>query len=327
MTCPRWTFLPLALTLLTSAQSEEKPLEKIAFVSCLKEARDAPALGVIADWKPDAFIWMGDNIYGDSSDPAVLAAKYELVRKKPRYQDIIKSGQVVGTWDDHDYGKNDAGKEFEAKKESQQAFLDFLDVPADSPRRTREGVYHFEDFGPEGRQVRIILLDTRYHRDPIGSDGDLLGEAQWEWLQEALSKSPAEVNILVSSIQVLASDHRFEKWSNFPSEKARLFQLLGQKGMPAVVILSGDRHLGEISVDRESLPYPLFDITSSSLNSSFGGSPEEVNRFRIGRNYGRNNYGTLTLDWSGQSPVIKAVVRDQEGEAQLQQEVVLPLSQ
>lgn len=42
--------------------------------------------------------------------------------------------QVIGTWDDHDYGLNDAGKEFSAKVTYQRLLLDFLDEPQDSPR-------------------------------------------------------------------------------------------------------------------------------------------------------------------------------------------------
>lgn len=315
------SLLSAACLLLPAIALAEKPLERLTFASCHKEARKAPALEVIAEWKPDVFLWMGDTIYGDSEDPAVLRAKYKLVSEKPRYQEIAKSATILATWDDHDYGKNDAGKEFAAKEASQEAFLDFLRIPKESPRRQQEGVYHFQDFGPEGQQVRIILLDTRYHRDPIGSDGDLLGDKQWEWLQKVLTESPAEVNLLVSSIQVLAADHRFEKWSDFPKEKSRLFKLLAHPDSPPVLMLSGDRHLAEISLDAKSLPYPLYDVTSSSLNSSFGGSPDEVNRLRIGENYGRNNYGTLELDWSGKSPVVTAVIRDQDGKAQRTQRI------
>lgn len=42
--------------------------------------------------------------------------------------------QVIGTWDDHDYGLNDAGKEFMGKNMTQKLLMDFLDEPEDSPR-------------------------------------------------------------------------------------------------------------------------------------------------------------------------------------------------
>ena len=297
------------------ASDGAEPVEKLVFVSCHQHARKAPALKTIADWKPDVFIWMGDNIYGDSQDMAVLRKKYGLVLANTDYAKIREEGTVLGTWDDHDYGANDVGKEFAPKAESQQEFLDFLGVAKDSPRRSRAGVYSRQDLGPAGQMVRVILLDTRYHRDELGSNGAILGEEQWQWLEESLRESPAQVNLLVSSIQILPSQHRFEKWSNFAKERARLLALLAEEEVPPVVLLTGDRHLGEISLDETSCGYPLYEITSSSLNHSFGGNPREVNRLRLGKNYGRNNFGSLTICWKGGFPRVSAVISDENGES------------
>jgi len=302
--------LALASTLGFSAEPE---VHEIVFASCFKETRPAPALKVVVDLKPDVFIWMGDNIYGDSPDAAVLRQKYQLVREHPEYAKLRSETKVIGTWDDHDYGKNDAGKEFASKVAMQKELLDFLDEPADSPRRKQEGVYGFSDFGPKGKQVRVVLLDTRYHRDEIGSDLEMLGEAQWKWLEETLVGSKAQVNIVVSSIQFLAEEHRFEKWANFPKERARMLKLLARADVLPVIVLSGDRHLAEISVDRESCGYPLYDITSSSLNLALGGGNDEPNKYREGRNFRPANFGTLSFDWSREVPVVTACIRDDEG--------------
>lgn len=58
------------------------------------------------------------------------------------------------------------GRNTPKKKESQQLFLDFFEVPKDSPRRLQEGVFHSEIIGKPGQRVQIILLDTRYFRSP-----------------------------------------------------------------------------------------------------------------------------------------------------------------
>ncbi len=129
----------LVLTSLFLASSlilaSSEPVERIAFVSCFKEAKPSRGMESIANWEPQVFIWMGDNIYGDSEDMAVLREKYQVVKSNPDYARIRSQCEVVGTWDDHDYGANDAGKEFPQKQASQQEFLNFLDVPLDSPRR------------------------------------------------------------------------------------------------------------------------------------------------------------------------------------------------
>ena len=181
------------------------------------------------------------------------------------------------------------------------------------PRRQQEGVYGSETFGPPGQQVKVFLLDTRYHRDPPSATGDVLGEAQWRWLESELRRSKAQVNLLVSSIQMVPSDHRFEKWADFPEAKARLFKLLAEDGIPPVTVLSGDRHLAEISVEKAELPYPLHDITSSSLNLPLGPRDDEVNTRRIGKNFTGANFGTLEIDWTFQPPVLTFSIRDGTG--------------
>ena len=304
--------LVLAVVASLSWIQAAEPLRQLAFVSCYKEVMDAPAMKAIADLEPDVFVWMGDNVYADTEDMEVMRAKYRKVRELPAYARIRHQAKVIGTWDDHDYGGNDFGKEYPMKVESQKNLLDFLDEPEGSPRRKQEGVYAVEDFGVPGKMVRVILLDLRYFRDPVGSDGTMMGEAQWKWLEKMLGESEAQVNILVSSIQVLSAEHRWEKWENFPSERKKLMDLLARPEMPHVILLSGDRHVAEISVDRESCGYPLYDITSSSLNLPLG-EGSEPNKSRVGELFRPANFGTLSFDWAWEKPQVTACIRDENG--------------
>lgn len=313
----------LVLFVLLSARTPAaEPVSQVAFGSCFKEMLPAPSLEAVASLDPDVFIWMGDNVYGDTEDMEVLRAKYRVVREHPAYARIRANSRVIGTWDDHDYGLNDAGSEYPMRRESQQVFLDFLDEPEGSVRRKREGVYAVEDLGVPGRMLRVILLDLRYHRDPIGSDGTMLGEAQWKWLEKVLVESSAQVNLLVSSIQLLPEEHRFEKWANFPAERRRLLELLARPDVPPVLVLSGDRHMAEISCDRESCGYPLFEVTSSSLNLPIGSGPEP-NRWRVGELFRPANFGTLSIDWGSEPPVVTACLRDESGVPQRAVSLVL----
>ena len=296
----------------------------VAFGSCHKGTKPFPVLDTIVEQKPDIFIWVGDNIYGDSKDVAVLRKKYDRLLNLPSYQKLATATTIIGTWDDHDYGKDNAGKEFPAKEASQKEFLRFLKVPKESLRWQREGVYSLFDLGEGAHSIRFILLDTRYHRDELGSDGTILGEEQWRWLEESLVNSPASVNVMVSSIQVLPKDHRFEKWDDFPKERQRLLALLARPEVPPVVLLSGDRHLSEISEVKDEVGYPLVEVTSSSLNLPFGGRPDEVNQYRLGPNFRAANWGMLTISWDKENvATVAATVRDVEGKAQLSHSVRL----
>lgn len=334
-----------------SALADEKPLQRIAFGSCADQEREQPIWDVIVRTQPQLFLFIGDNIYADTQDMEVMQAKYDKLAAKPGYKKLVKTCPILATWDDHDYGVNDGGAEYPKKRESQQVFLDFFGVDKDSPRRKREGVYHAEVFGPAGKRVQIILLDTRYHRSPLkrvaveqpdkgpyvaneDEDATFLGAEQWKWLEEQL-RIPAELRLIASSIQVIAEDHGWEKWMNFPRERARLFQLIKKTGASGVVFLSGDRHLAELSLmapgDRETsgnldndVGYPLYDLTSSGLNQGYKEwRPQETNRHRVSTMNVGDNFGLITIDWNRKDPQIYLQIRDEEGDVRIGEKLAL----
>jgi alkaline phosphatase D len=336
---------------LREARAQEAvPLARIAFGSCAKQDQPQPIWDSIVARNPQVFLFIGDNIYGDSEDMAVLRAKYQLLGNQFGYQRLQKTCPILATWDDHDYGANDGGADYPKRKESQQVFLDFFGVPQDSPRRRQEGVYSAQVFGPAGKRVQVILLDTRYFRSPLktgfqaGEPGEgyrgryapntdpaatILGEKQWAWLAEQL-RVPAELRILASSFQVIPDEHGSEIWGNFPLERKRLFQTLRDSRATGVVCISGDRHLAEISKVDAGLGYPLFDVTSSSLNAPSGNFTatgarwaNEINSYRVGLTWFETNFGFIDVDWDAPDPLVRLQVRDEKGNVVLQQRLRL----
>ncbi|WP_339745716.1 alkaline phosphatase D family protein [uncultured Rubinisphaera sp.] len=349
----RYIFIAMtAVVFLSNSLSGKEPqadfvfpqrLNRITCGSCSKQDLPQPIWQAIIASEPDLFIYMGDNIYGDSEDLNVLAAKWEKQKSQPGYTALREQCSVIGTWDDHDYGKNDAGIEYPQKAGSQQLFLDFLDEPDNSLRRTREGVYASYLYGPVGQQVHIILLDTRYFRTPLKKimdqsptaeghagpygptddpNADMLGEAQWEWLEEQL-RVPAELRLIVSSIQVLPLEQRYEKWENLPTERARLLKLIEKTNSEGVVFLSGDRHAAEFSKLNREGSYPLLEMTSSSLNAPRK-YQNELNSFRFGLMYNEVNFGKILIDWKAETPSAVFSVCDIEGREMLQVPVAIP---
>jgi hypothetical protein len=59
-------------------------------------------------------------------------------------------------------GISDGDKMYPYRTQSQQLFLDFLGEPADSPRRTQDGVYTSHTIGSGQQTVKFILLDVRF---------------------------------------------------------------------------------------------------------------------------------------------------------------------
>lgn len=324
------------------SQDVEEPLTRVAFGSCAKQNQPQPIWDAVVKTQPELFVFIGDNIYGDSRDMAVLKEKWDLLGAQPGYRKLKQNCRVLAVWDDHDYGENDAGAEYPRKRESQQLFLDFFEEPQGSPRRKREGIYDAIVLGPKGKRVQILLLDTRYFRSPLikkkqafepgsGYNGEyvphadkamtMLGDAQWKWLEEQL-KRPAELRIIASSVQVIPNEHSWEKWGNFPHERDRLFEVIRKTKANGVVFISGDRHHAEISrLDRDG-DYPLYDVTSSSLNQP-GKWHNELNPHRIGVIYNPANFGTILIDWNQNDPTIRLQIRSDTGDVVLQAKTTL----
>ncbi len=284
----------------------------IAFGSCNNQVLPNVLWNEILKNKPDVWIWGGDVIYTTAEDIAVMQKDYQKQKRNPEYADFIKNVEVIGTWDDHDYGLNDGGKENSKKAEAQTLFLDFIDTDKTDKKRAQEGVYFAKDYAIDNKIIKIIILDTRYFRTALTPDdlsrkrykpnaygeGSMLGKVQWEWLANELQNSKASFNIIVSSIQFLSSEHGYESWGNMPHERDKLVNLIKSTKAKNTIILSGDRHLSEFSKKEENgLAYPLIDFTSSGLTHSYSNFQGEPNKFRVGKVVSEKSFGILKFNF------------------------------
>lgn len=305
----------------------------LAFGSCNDQDLPNKLWDDVLANKPSHWIWGGDVIYSDTDDMSLMAKHYAIQNAQEGYDAIIKQTSVEGTWDDHDYGLNDGGLEFVAKKESQQLFLDFLGVPENHKRRNREGVYYAETINKKEGSVKLIVLDTRYFRtaltksadpdkrydpNPYG-EGTILGDTQWEWLEQELKQSEADFNIIMTSIQLLSWKHGFESWGTMPHEVDKLKKLIQTSGAKGVLVLSGDRHISEFSKTTvKGLNYPLIDFTSSGLTHSYDSFSGEPNPYRVGKVVSEISFGLLKINFK-----TRTILMQMRGDAnRLQQELI-----
>ena len=312
-------------------------IERVAFGSCSHQNKRQPILHTVRSKAPDVFVYLGDNIYGDTEDMDELRSKYAQLGAKTEFQALRECCTVHATWDDHDYGANDAGKHYAQKEASQEIFLDFWQVPADSARRQRAGVYGSHIWGPAGQRVQLILLDTRFFRDDLLPANDpqrhrndyrpnpdpevtLLGEAQWSWLRTELQRT-AEVRLIATSTQFGIEYNGYEAWANFPTEQERLIDLIRTTGANGVVFISGDVHYGELSVLTPDGLYPLYDVTSSGITQTW--PHVEANANRVGEAEKSNNFGLIEIDWKAKPVTLSLGVYTLDGAASISHEVPL----
>lgn len=300
-----------------AAQAEQKTTFRIALGSCNRQNLAQDYWSVIEKDSADIFVWGGDNIYADTQDMELMEAKYDTLKTNNYYTSFINKLPYgpIGVWDDHDYGKNDAGVEWEYKEEAKSLFMDFFDIDSTHVMTDRGGIYHSKTIDVGDKSIKFYMLDTRYFRDGLldaeeskkryqphtSADSTLLGDEQWEWLEKEFEASEADFNIIVSSVQFLSSEHGFETWGNFPHEVEKMQNLLIEHSLDNILMLSGDRHISEFSQKKiEGLDYPLTDFTSSGLTHSYTSYDGEPNPHRVGEVVAKTSYGIIDLNFESE---------------------------
>lgn len=313
------------------------PLSVVAFGSCLDQNKPQTIWKAVAGVRPHLFILLGDTIYPQGQRPTDLRAAYNLLKNNAHFRTFRKSYPIMAVWDDHDYGKNDGGLEYEYKEHAQWEFKNFFRMFENKETAEREGVYSSAIHGPKGQEVQVILLDARYFRSPLkrNSNGTvepdtdesstMLGGEQWRWLEAELEK-PAALRIIGSGVPVLPRSGKGEKWAQFPLERDKLLGLLRDKNANGVILISGDRHFAELSAETGIMPYPLYELTSSPLESSVDkANAAQSHRSRVSAYAGGRNFGVIKIDWKSEDPVVTLEIRDAAGGAQIKKS--FPLSQ
>ena len=291
-------FLSFFLLLISSANIIYAESIKIGLGSCLDQDYPQPIWQSIKKEDLNYFIFLGDNVYGDTRYGSLRKMKSAYDKQKKVLPDFLNDISIFSIWDDHDFGINDGGADYRFKRRAQELYLDFWEITKDDDRSNREGIYFSKNEIFFDKKFKFIFLDTRFFRsklkgkksnyiENIEPDATILGNAQWTWLENEL-KSDFDFLFIFSSIQIIAKDHRFEKWSNFPNERAKLFELLEQFN-DKTILFSGDRH--RAGIYRKN---GIIEVTSSSMNKP-GSSFSETDSYLIGKTYPQENYGVLEI--------------------------------
>ncbi len=283
---------------------------RVMFGSCARylEDPDQPIWDVVERMAPDLFLWLGDNIYGDSLDPDILAEEWRRQRDVPRLQPVLRTVPHLAIWDDHDFGLNDHDRTNPIKEDALAIFQRYWANPgagtADTP-----GVFFNYRFGP----IEFFMLDGRYHRDPVsaptGPEKTMLGAGQLQWLLDGLSASDATFKVIASGVgwtkgQPVGGD----AWSSYLHERAKIFEHIRDAGIEGVFFLSGDTHVAEMNCIpfSEHDGYDYYELVSSPLAQR---PTQEAIALRPERRVRRTfvtapNAGVLDFDFTADVPTV-----------------------
>ncbi len=308
-----WTLLFLTTTLFAQTNNIERlnsitNLSRIAFGSCNDQKDAQPLWKDLMTTKPELFIWGGDAIYADWERSYNMAGSYQKQKDQPDYQAFANQTPIIGTWDDHDYSKNNADGTLLTKRDSQQQFLDFIEEPEGSLRRLQEGIYTSYEFGDDDKRIKVILLDNRYFKN-LEADARMLGNMQWKWLEKELTNSKAKIHFIVAGLSIFSPLLPYtEEWGE-TGDMNRMLKLLTKTKPSGVLFLTGDKHFGSIFKRYNQLEFMSSGMTHVAPRKTW---------WYLGQKYPTTffglNYGLIDIAWEEGIPLLTLSIRNNRGE-------------
>jgi len=158
----------------------------------------------------------------------------------------------------------------------------------------------FDRHVPLGRVADLIMIDTRLGgrqvpagngptgvREPSQGTGpgqrSLLGEEQWDWLDDKIGAAGRRWVILASQVQVaplrlgwvpsrswpprLRPVVNPDQWDGYPADRERLVELLDRHGVDKVLVLSGDLHSRFVTTIERSSGGRIVEVTTPSVTA------------------------------------------------------------
>jgi alkaline phosphatase D len=309
------------LSFVTAPDPKTAAVFSVATGSCARFAEDPDQVvwRSVAAASPDFFIWLGDNIYGDSGQPSTLNGEYQRQRDVITYRPVSRQIPQIAIWDDHDSGLDNGDGSSSFKYSALKSFRNYWANPAygldDTP-----GVFFEYHYGG----VDFFLLDGRYYRDPNAAPDvagkTMLGAAQKAWLKERLRASKAPFKIIATGGGwTVSKGPGGDSWASFLTERDELFDFIRDERIDGVVLISGDSHVAELNAipRSEKGGYDLYDLVSSPLaQDASDGFLERRPERRIRQVYfGSANFGLLQFDMRGKDPWLEFNVLNYRGDA------------
>jgi alkaline phosphatase D len=306
----------------------EPPEMRFAMGSCtfVNEPRyDRPGNGygggydifqTIAQEKPDFMLWLGDNVYlrePDFYSRTGIMHRYTHTRSLPEIQPLLAITPNYAIWDDHDYGPNNSDRSYREKETTLEAFRLFWGNPTYGVDQHVGATVSMFQWG----DADFFLLDDRYYRSPNYLQGErsILGEAQLQWIIDALVSSRAKWKFVCVGGQMLNPVERYETFANIsPSDREALLDAIGQHELRNVIFLTGDRHHSELSLTKRN-GIKIYDFTASPLTSGSHDASDEANELRVeGSHVGIRNYGMIEITGPRQARKLSFAFYDAAGE-------------
>lgn len=290
----------------------------IAFGACASTGSNGQVFDRIREAEPLLFIHTGDFHYADidANDPAAIRRAYARSLRAPAQQALWLTAPVAYTWDDHDYGGNDADRTTASRDAARSVYREIVPhypLPLDGPIAQAFTV---------GR-VRVILTDSRSERAPSSApDGpgkSMLGDVQLAWLFDELlrARDTAALIVWVNSVPWISSSAGGDDWGAYAEERRQIADFIVEHGIRNLVMLSGDAHMlaadsganNRFAAGGAGPGFPVYHAGALDRRGSVKGGP-----YSEGARPGGGQFGLLAVDDRGDAIEVTFSGRNWRGE-------------
>ncbi len=268
----------------------------------------------MAKARPLAYLGLGDNVYIDVMDRRGAQRLFYYRRYlSPAFSQLASSVGLYAVWDDHDMAMNDssggAGLKAPWKIPNWNVFRQNWNNPHYGGGKEMPGTWHSFTLG----DVEFFMTDGRFYRDK--KDKTMLGPDQKQWLLKALADSTATFKVIASGTMWSdgADKDGKDSWAGTWSrdERDEIFDLINDKKLDGVLLISGDRHRSDIWKTDRTGGYPLYEfvsakVTNQHTHKTFDNAVWSYNK--------GNFWGQLRFDLEPDDPVMTFMCVDISGD-------------
>jgi len=284
------------------------------FLSCANDSTDAV-------WKEmlnhdlDMLCFGGDTPYIDTGDFTVMRKKHRHFMKRPDLAKIGRNTPILGTWDDHDFGRNNGNGVSNAawKNNTMRAFKEYR--AQEKFGNGTNGIYQKADMGA----MEVFLLDARWWSQTGASPVDenqstCFGNDQWEWLLKGIRESKAPFKILLQGqIWQDKKGGETDDMHTYYAERDALLDIIKKEKIPGVILVGGDIHYSRYLTHKQRVGYDLHDFIISPGHT---GIIKSLNVYHQDLDWSggkKNQFLTLKVDTTKEVPELTAKFLDKTG--------------
>jgi alkaline phosphatase D len=304
----------------TAPQNGRPAIVTLGFGSCAS-FDDGALWSSIAEHCPDGMVLLGDTPYIDRTELNWVRWAHRRFASGSELDDAFRRIPVWGTWDDHDFGKNNSDGTVLGKENNRKGFMEYRANPYFG--EDGQGIYTHFRRGP----IEVFLLDTRWFSNTEPSYADthrrtLLGARQWEWLKGKLLESTAPFKVLACGM-IWNEKAAGDSWGSYLHEREALFRWLGDNRIEGVVLMGGDIHVSRLlrHNTKELVGYDLTQFISSPLHDRLIPSANVPDPELIASAVEPRVFLKLTADTVRSTPILIGELVNSDGKQFFRQEI------